>query len=472
MSDTTQAIDAFLSKGLDGYIAETAELCRQPSVSARGEGIRECAALVTQVFARRGFTVQTFETAGNPVIVAQAKGDSPRTLMFYNHYDVQPPEPLELWTTPPFAPTVRDGALYARGTRDDKGEIVARLAAVDAVRAAHGGTLPCGITFVVEGEEEIGSPHIAEFVRDHTDLLACQGAIWEEGGTDAEGRPYTNLGCRGLLYVEFSVETLGMDAHSGGAHILPNAAWRLLRALTSLKGPDERVLIPGFYDEAQPPTPLDVSLMEKMPADAEKTKAMYGAKHLVNDVTGTAISQAVFNPTCNIAGLTAGYQGEGLKTVIPAKATAKVDFRLVPWQNPEDIFAKLRAHLDAQGFTDVALKKVAAVWPYKAPADDPFVRLTAAAGEAAYGLPYQLTPTAGGTTPVYAFANPLGDIPVVSAGVGYGFNNRSHSPDEHVRLEDFLKATRHIARIVEGFGGIYAEFRSQDTEARSREGKI
>ncbi len=233
---------------------------------------------------------------------------------------------------------------------------------------------------------------------------------------------------------------------------MPNAAWRLLRALSTLKDTNERILIPGFYDEAQPPTPLDVSLMDAMPADAEKSKAQYGAKELVNGVSGKEMNRAVFNPTCNIAGLTAGYQGEGLKTVIPAHASAKVDFRLVPWQNPDDIFTKLRAYLDAQSFADVAVKKVAAVWPYKAPADDPFVKLTAQAGEDAYGLPYQLTPTAGGTSPVYAFANPLGDIPVVSAGVGYGFNNRSHAPDEHVRLDDFLKASQHLARILEGFG--------------------
>jgi len=447
-------LDTFLRDNLNYYIEETSELCAQPSISARGEGTRECADLVVKVFERHGFTVQKFETAGNPVIVAHVSGQSSRTLLFYNHYDVQPPEPLDLWISPPFTPTLRDGALYARGTRDDKGEIVARLAAVEAVRAANNGQLPCGITFVVEGEEEIGSPHIAEFVREHKELLQCQGAIWEEGGTDSEGRPYTNLGCRGLLYVEFSVETLALDAHSGGAHILPNAAWRLLRALATLKDTNAHILIPGFYDDAQPPTPLDVSLMDKMPADAEKTKAQYGAKALVNGATGKDISRAVFNPTCNIAGLTAGYQGPGLKTVIPAQATAKVDFRLVPWQNPDDIFAKLRAHLDAQGFQDVLVKKMASVWPYKAPADDPFVTLTARAGEEAYGLPYQLTPTAGGTSPVYAFANPLGNIPVVSAGVGYGFNNQSHAPNEHIRLEDFLKAAGHIARIIEGFGAI------------------
>ncbi|HYP42148.1 MAG TPA: M20/M25/M40 family metallo-hydrolase, partial [Chloroflexia bacterium] len=158
MAERNAQIDGYLRAGLDGYIEETARLCAQPSVSAQKWGMRECAQLVGEILRGHGFEVQSFETAGNPVVVGRATGRSERTLLCYNHYDVQPAEPLELWTTPPFEPTVRDGALYARGAKDDKGELIARLAAVDAVRDAHGGELPCGITFVVEGEEEIGSP--------------------------------------------------------------------------------------------------------------------------------------------------------------------------------------------------------------------------------------------------------------------------------------------------------------------------
>jgi acetylornithine deacetylase/succinyl-diaminopimelate desuccinylase-like protein len=444
-------ISTYLHSQLDRYINEIVELCAQPSVSARGEGIRECADLTAQILSRHGLTVRKFETPGNPILVAQATGQSPRALLFYNHYDVQPPEPLAQWTSPPFEPTLRDGALYARGARDDKGELICRLAAVDAIRATHNGVLPCGVTFVVEGEEEIGSPHIAQFVRDHADLLRSQAAIWEEGGTDGEGRPYTVLGCRGLLYVELAVELLATDAHSGGAHILPNAAWHLLRALSSLKDDAERILIPGFYDQARPPTELDLRLLDAMPDSETQLRENYAVRDFVNGLRGKALNRALFNPTCNIAGLTAGYQEPGLKTIIPARATAKVDFRLVPDQSPDDIFEKLRNHLDQTGFNTVAQTKVAAVWPYKAPADDPFVQLTARAGEAAYGLPYQMSPTAGGTTPVYAFAEPLGGIPVVTAGVGNGNQNRAHAPDEHIRVVDFINAAKQIAYILEGF---------------------
>ena len=453
MTSIENQLDKFLQDNLNNYIEETTELCAQPSISARKEGTLECAELVSQILERHGLQVQKFETPGNPVLVGRAAGDSERTLLFYNHYDVQPPEPLELWTTPPFAPTVRDGALYARGAMDDKGQFIARLAALDSVRRAHGGKLPCNVTFVVEGEEEIGSPHIARFVRDHIDLLACQAAIWEEGGTDPEGYPTTTLGCRGILYIELATQTLKMDAHSGGAHHLPNAAWRLVQALSSLKDSAGNIAISGFYDDAQSPSAADVALFDALPDTEEWLRETYGAKEFVGGLTGDDFKRAVFNPTCNIAGLTAGHQGEGMKTVIPARATVKVDFRLVPGQDPDDIFAKLRAHLDQEGFTDVSVTRLGAMWPYKASAEDPFVQLAKQSAEAVYSRSYRIAPLAGGSTPIYAFAAPLGDIPVISAGVGNS-NNRAHSPDEYVRLDDFLNGSRHIARILNDFANL------------------
>ncbi|MBI5715905.1 MAG: M20/M25/M40 family metallo-hydrolase, partial [Chloroflexi bacterium] len=205
MSKKAEQIDSFLKKNLNSYIDKTIELCKHASISAQGGTVMgECADTVARTLLRHGFDVQTFDTPGNPVVVGRATGKSDRTLLFYNHYDVQPPEPLDLWTTPPFEPTVRDGALYARGAKDDKGEFVARIAAVDAAREANGGALPCGITFVVEGEEESGSPYIAQFVLDHLDLLKSHGAIWEEGGIDHQGHPVNLLGARGVLKVELT----------------------------------------------------------------------------------------------------------------------------------------------------------------------------------------------------------------------------------------------------------------------------
>jgi acetylornithine deacetylase/succinyl-diaminopimelate desuccinylase-like protein len=445
-----EKVDTYIAENLDQYIQSTTQLCAQPSVSARGEGMQECAQLVVQLLKEHGFQVEAISTPGNPVIVAHAKGQSNRTMLFYNHYDVQPPEPLDLWTTPPFEPTLRDGALYARGAKDDKGELVARLAAVDAVRAANDGDLPCGVLFVVEGEEEIGSPHIAQFVQEHTELLACHGAIWEEGNLNRDGRPYLPLGTRGILYIELSVQTMKLDAHSGGAHYLPNAAWHLHWALSTLKGKDERILIPGFYDQVIPPTQLDLAYLDALPDHEATTRQQFGVQKFVRGLSGKELRRAVFEPTCNIAGLTAGYQGDGLKTVIPSQARAKVDFRLVPKQDPDEIFYNLRAYLNEQGFSEVELTRMGAMWPFKMDGDDPLVELTARTGEEVYGKPSLTVPMWGGSSPVYAFAKPLGDIPVVRAGVGY-WDNRTHAPNEHVRLEDFANASRHIARILAEF---------------------
>ena len=453
MNATDAVIDFYLSEHLDEYIVETSELCAQPSISATGEGVAECAGLVETMLERRQFAVNKIPTDGNPVIVAHASGQSPRTLLFYNHYDVQPPEPLELWTTPPFKPTVRKGSLYARGAVDDKGELVARLAAVDAVRAANGGRLPCGVTFVVEGEEEIGSPHIAQFVQEHKELLACQGAVWEQGYVDPSGRPINTLGVRGVLAVELRVETMGVDAHSGGAHMLPNAAWRLVRVLDSLKGTDERVRIPGFYDDALPPSALDEQLFDAMPDHEVMLREQYGVNEFVLGMTGKELERAVFSPTCNIQGITTGYQGGGMKTVIPHEASVKMDFRLVPFQDPDDIFAKLRAYLDEQGFADVETRRLGAMWPAKTELDDALVQLCIRTGEEVYEKEALVHPLVGGSSPIYAFADPLGGIPVIRPGVGHP-GCRTHAPDEHMHVDNLLNAARHIARILEEYGDL------------------
>jgi acetylornithine deacetylase/succinyl-diaminopimelate desuccinylase-like protein len=451
VSPTNKQLDQYLNDNLDRYIDETIRLCAQPSVSATGYGVRECTVLVAEMIAARGFDVQTYETAGQPVVVGRAKGTSERTFLFYNHYDVQPPEPLELWTTPPFTPTVRDGKIFARGVADDKGEIVARLAAIDAVRSAHGGELPCNMVFVVEGEEEVSSPNIAKFVQDHLELLAADGALWEGGGVDHEDRPGSVLGFRGIIAVELSVQTMSRDAHSGSGHILPSAAWRIIRALTRIKDENERILIPGFYDRVIPPSAADLALIDAQVDSEPFLRKTYGVKNFVADRHGKELITSVFEPTCNIQGIETGYQGAGTKTVIPAKATVKLDFRLVPDQNPEEILELLRKHLDAEGFEDVEIKFHGMMWPFKASDDDPLVRLTQTTAAEVYGVePRPLVPLGGGSSPAYAFSGPLGGIPVVHAGIGYP-NANGHAPDENMRIKDFLNGARHIARLLDGF---------------------
>ncbi len=453
MLSPSEQMDAFLSDRLDEYIAEISRLCAQPSISATGDGVPECADLVVDMLARRGLRVEKIQTPGHPVVVAHAQGLSERTLLLYNHYDVQPPEPLDLWVSPPFEPVIRDGALYARGTSDDKGEFVARLAAMDAVRAANDGALPCNLVFVVEGEEEIGSPYIAQFVRENKEMLRCHGAIWEIGEIDPDGRPVISLGYRGVLAVELTVEAMKIDAHSGSAHRLPSAAWRLLEALAAVRDIDGGVKIPGFYDSAHPPSDIDLQLLEALPTHEELQREVYGIREFAHGLQGSELNRAVYEPTCNIQGITTGYQGRGMKTVIPARASAKLDFRLIPDQDPDDIFDKLRKHLDDQGFEDVSLTRFGSMWPAKTREDDPLVHLTSRTAQEVYGRTALLKPLVGGSSPVYAFAGPLGGIPVVSAGIRY-WDNRPHAPNEHIRIVDFLNGARHLARMIAHFGEI------------------
>ncbi len=244
-TDRIAEVDAYLEAHLEESLEELARLCRQPSVAAQGLGLAECAELTATMLREHGFRAEVLPTAGAPVVYGEAEGASDRTLLFYNHYDVQPVEPLELWDSPPFEPARRDGRLYARGVNDDKGHIVSRLAAIRALRAVHG-QLPCRVKFVIEGEEEIGSTNLPAFVEANRDLLRADGCIWEFGLVNYEGAPVTYLGTRGIFYVELSARTLSHDAHSGlGGSIFPNAAWRLVWALATLKGPDERIRIAG-----------------------------------------------------------------------------------------------------------------------------------------------------------------------------------------------------------------------------------
>lgn len=445
-------IDAHIRDHLDYWIEQLGRLCAQPSISAQNVGIQECAALVAEILQEQGYSAEIMPTSGHPIVFGEG-GRGDKTLLFYLHYDVQPPEPLDLWDSPPFTLTRRGDQLFARGVTDDKGHIIARLAALAAVREVLG-ELPCRVKFIIEGEEEIGSPNISPFIDRHQDLLAADGCVWEFGSVDYEGRPQMTLGMRGLCYVELTVETCEMDAHSGlGGSIFPNAAWRLVWALNSLKGQDERILIPGFYDNARPPTERDLELLAAQPDEAEELRQMFGLPGFLKNMTGGLEFRraAVFEPTCTINGLNSGYQGPGAKTVLPARAMAKIDFRLVPDQTPEEIFDKLRHHLDAQGFADVQTRLVGGVRPARVDPDDPFVQLTVEAAEEVYGVPPIIEPIIGGSGPNYPFIHVLG-LPLVSAGIGHP-GGRAHSPNENIRIGDFINGTRHTARIVTRFAG-------------------
>lgn len=445
------ALDQTIENQLEAGLTDLSRLCAQPSVAAQNLGMLECAELVGELLHVRGFDVQIMPSRGQPVVFAERKGRSDRTLLFYNHYDVQPPDPLELWESPPFEPTRREGKLFARGVSDDKGHLVCRLAAIDAFLEVEG-EVPCTVKFVVEGEEEIGSLNLPEFVVNHQELLKADACVWEFGGVDHEDSPVQVAGLRGICYVELRVQTAIRDAHSGlGGSIFPNPAWRLTWALNTLKGPDEHIQLPGFYDRVLPPSERDMELLSQLPESSDTLKRIYGLEGFIKGLEGglDLEREAIFSPTCTICGLTSGYQGPGTKTVLPASASAKVDFRLVPDQDPEEVVLLLRDHLDAEGYSDVEITYLGGEKPARTDLDDPFLNLVVNSARDVYGKPQRIEPMSGGSGPNHPFIHTLG-LPVATAGLGYPEGN-VHAPNENIRIDLFEKAVKHTAHILHLF---------------------
>jgi acetylornithine deacetylase/succinyl-diaminopimelate desuccinylase-like protein len=443
---------------LEGHAEEARslveQLCRQPSVATQNLGMAEMADLLESLLGDAGFHTRRLCVEGAPpAIYGQQRGRSPFTLLLYNHYDVQPAEPLDLWDSPPFEPTVRDGKLYARGTSDNKGEIAARLAAIRALRAAHG-ELPITLRWIIEGEEEVGSPHFAALAERYADLLQADGCLWEGSGFDIQERPVLVLGTKGILYVQLDVQGTGRDAHSGQAPILPSAAWRLVQALASLRAPDGRVRIPGFYDRVRSPTPPELEALADQPDMDEELRETYQVEEFVDGLSGAALRERLaFRPTCNIAGLLSGYTGAGTKTVLPARAMAKIDFRLVPDQDPRDILSKLRAHLDAKGYEDVQVSALGGAEPVVTAIDDPFVRRIAAIAVSYAGVPPSVSPLIGGTLPLLGALRRFVGLPGLSAPGNPGYwASGAHAPNEHIRLDDLSRAVSFNCYMFQALG--------------------
>jgi acetylornithine deacetylase/succinyl-diaminopimelate desuccinylase-like protein len=442
---------AYIDDHLEETVARLQAFCRQPSIAAQGVGMAEMADLVCRTLQQAGAKAELVPTDGYPIVVGHL-GTGAKTLMFYNHYDVQPPEPLELWDSPPFAAEIRDGYLYARGVADNKGNLVARLAAVEAWLAVRG-QLPLNVLFVVEGEEEIGSPNLGPFAAANRDKLQADGCIWESGYKDTRGRLEILLGVKGILAVDLRVRTVARDLHSSRAAIFDSPAWRLIWALDSLKDRDERILIPGFYDDVLPPDARDRAMLAAWDYDEAGQLAEIGARRFVLGLSGEALKEKLlFQPTCNVCGFHTGYGGPGVKTVMPAEAAAKLDFRLVPNQDPHDLLNKLRAHLDAAGFADVEIEAEGPEFPARTDPDDPLVAAVTSAARRAYGGEPVVMPLMSATGPMYELCQRWG-LPAAGAGIGWA-GSRGHSPNENIRLDDLRQGIRHIALLIEEFSRV------------------
>ncbi|MFN2520277.1 MAG: M20/M25/M40 family metallo-hydrolase [Candidatus Limnocylindria bacterium] len=453
--DAFDAFDAYVRERERELVGELKELVRLPSVSAEGRAIEETAALVLDRARRAGVNATIEREPGGPPTIIGETGAGDRVLLVYDHFDVQPPDPLAEWTTPPFEPVERGGYLFGRGVSDNKGNLMARLQAIEAYRATIG-ELPLRLRVLYEGEEEIGSEHLASFVERHADALAADGCIWEAGYKDAAGRPVIALGLKGICYVDLVVRGAALDAHSSVGTIVPNPAWRLVWALATLKNSDDEITIDGFVEAVRPTSESDEALLHALPYDEDAMKRIHGIKAFVRGLTGTALKRKhFFEPTCTICGLVSGYSGEGSKTVLPAVARAKVDFRLVPDLTPDLVLRLLRAHLDRRGFTDIEIVPYHGESPSRWPADSLVARASIAACRATYGEDAIVYPLLAGSGPMAQVCDRLG-IPATGFGSGNA-SSANHAPNENIAVVDYIDHIRAFGRFVHLFAGLPVE---------------
>jgi acetylornithine deacetylase/succinyl-diaminopimelate desuccinylase-like protein len=404
---------------------------------------------MSKEFEIRGYKVQTFSTDGAPVVVADLDRDMNRTLLFYNHYDVQPEEPLDAWKSPPYELSLRNERLYGRGVLDNKGPLVANLFGVQ--NAFEAGYEPeCNVRFIVEGEEEAGSIHLEEFCKTHPNLLKSDGCVWEWANSVPNQRAKVYAGVKGDAYFELNVKGLYKDAHSGDAPILVNPAWRLVWALSTLKNDKEEILIDGFYDDVVPPKKEELDLLADYPPEQiEQYKETYRTDKFLLGRKGVEFwKELAFGPTCSICGLSAGWEGSGSKTVIGKEAMAKLDFRLVPNQKAEKIQQLLRRHLDKHGFSDVEMKLLGGYEPNRTSIDHPFIQLLTNLAKDFSGQEPILIPSSQGSGPAYLFgvhtAWAMCDI--------FDPETNIHAPNESIKLRDFRYMTAFIAAIATELG--------------------
>ena len=442
----------YVDKNFSSLISDLQKLIQQPSVSAKNLGLEECSRLIVQMMKKSGIHAEILYTKKDvpSAIYGEVKSrqNPDKTLLFYNHYDVQPEEPVELWDDKPFSGKIKGNKIFGRGSADDKGELITRIKAVESFLKTTG-DVPCNIKFFIEGEEEIGSVHIEDYLKKYKEKLSCDAVIWEFGYVDEQDRPIISLGMKGLLYVELSKTESIRDAHSSLAVIIENPAWRLVGALKTLRDDDGRVLIKDWYKEVDKFTREDLKIIASEPFDESSFKKEYGIKKFVGNKKGIAIKKAlVGEPTCNIAGFTSGYDGPGAKTVLPSKALVKIDFRLIPKMDPKKQLLRLKNHLRQNGFGDIRVELIHGEAAARTAISDPFVSAVQKAADASFGKSI-LSVSSAGTGPMFSFVKFL-HSPCIAIGSTYIFS-RIHSPNEFARIDLLKKTTKCMCKIIRNF---------------------
>ena len=437
--------------------AELFDLLRIPSVSAdpgHKADMQRAADFLQAKLSNLGFAARVEATAGHPVVYAerQASPTAP-TVLIYGHYDVQPEAPLEEWQTPPFEPTVRDGRIYARGATDDKGQAYAHIRGVELLLSQ--GELPLNVKFLLEGEEEVGSANLEPYLRQHAEELACDAIVISDGSRFAPDVPTVTYGLRGLSYVEVLVQGAGRDLHSGSyGGAAPNPINALAQIISRLKDDKGRITIPGFYDNVEELTEEERQMWAKLPHDDAEFAESIHAKGLSGEEGYTTLERLWARPTLDVNGIWGGYQGEGSKTVIAAKAGAKISMRLVPGQEPGRITKLAQEYIPTLAPADVKVEVRAmhGGQPVKIDLDNPYVRAAGRALEQVHGKAPVFT-RGGGSIPIVAAFREVLNAPVVL--LDFGLNaDAPHSPNESFALEDYHNGILTSAALMVELGAV------------------
>lgn len=444
---------AYLEQNQERYLEDLIAFLRIPSVSTdptHRDDIRRAAQWTADRIRRAGISqVQIMETALHPVVFATRVESADRpTVLFYGHFDVQPAEPLQLWTHPPFEPHIEDGKIYARAASDMKGNVLLPIIACEALLATTG-SLPFNVKFLIEGEEEIGSPSLASFIAQHREWLSCDLAISADGGVGTAEAPRIGLAARGLAGLQIHVESANVDIHSGMGGFAPNALHGLVTILDSLRDEAGRILVDGFYDDVAAITDADRSIMEGMTRGMERLAQTWAIKASFGEPEYTPVMRALMRPTLEINGMWGGFQGEGVKTVIPHEAFAKLTCRLVACQDPAKIRELVKAHVErvAPPYVTVTVEDLpGSAYPYRLPAGHVAVQTLQQVLHETTGQ----TPTfsfAGGTVPVMGMLQQVLGVETITIGAS-GEGERAHAPDEFLRLDNFERLQRVYCRYL------------------------
>lgn len=450
-------VAAVIEKYFNQDVEDFRELLRQPSISATGEGMIDAAQGLLNYFRNLGFEPKLIgeEFGGYPSMFVEIPGERPDTLLIYGHYDVQPPDPLEEWEYPPFAATLVGDRIYARGSVDDKGNFFCAMKAIEAYLRA-GIPLPITIKFLLEGEEEIGSKHFVQIATKYGPLLQADALLACDGNIPVEGRSELVLGTKGMLFAELVSREAPKDLHSAKAAIIENPAWRLVQALALIKDKDGCVNIPHFYDGVEEPATTDMEIVCETGLTDEQIRQEIGVRRFRNGLSGTALKKALyFEPTCNISGLTAGYQGKGSKTVLPAEARAKLDIRLVPGQNPKVILESLKSFLDSNGFTEIEVQCDEGLAAGKTNTASMIAQCAYLTLHNVYGQPPVVKPIIEASGPGYVFSDVL-RLPWAWVRLGPP-ENRMHAPNEYTTLKAFRLGIEAMVQMFINFDAMSAK---------------